>query len=261
MPAFEILTGSAASPVVLHVPHSSTSIPDDVRARILLDDDALRDELRAMTDAFTDVIALHAAEAAPLRPWAFVNRASRLVVDPERFTDPEHEEMEGVGMGAVYTATSQRQPLREPDDAHRQALLDEYFHPYAAALAGLVDERLDACGRAVIIDVHSYPAQTLPYELHASDQRPPVCLGTDDDHTPAALLDAARRAFSAWPLETDQPFRGTYVPLRHYGTDLRVQSLMVEIRRDQYVAADGTPDPAAVVQLGAAIAALVAAVG
>jgi N-formylglutamate deformylase len=31
---------------------------------------------------------------------------------------------------------------------------------------------------------------------------------------------------------TDSPFAGTYVPLSRYGTDARVASLMLEIRRD-----------------------------
>lgn len=261
MPAYEIVPGDAASPVVLHVPHSSTWIPDDVRARILLDDAALRDELAAMTDACTDLVALLAADASSPRPWAFVNRASRLVVDPERFTDPAAEEMEAVGMGAVYTSTSQRTPLREAEPEYRAALLDEYFHPYAAALADLVDARLEACGRAVILDVHSYPAAALPYELHAADERPPVCLGTDAAHTSAALLEAARTAFGGWDVATDQPFSGTYVPLRHYGRDTRVESLMLEIRRDQYLAPGNGPDDERIAELALAVAELVVAAG
>lgn len=254
--SFDLVPGDPSSSVVLHVPHAATTIPADVRARILLDDDALAAELRTMTDASTDLVAAHAAGAAARRPWSFVNRLSRLVVDPERFTEPEQEEMDEIGMGAVYTATSTLGRLRPDEPGHRADLIARYFAPYAVALADLVSARLDACGRAVVLDVHSYPRDVLPYERHPGDLRPAVCLGFDDDHTPAWLRERAIDAFAAWRPAANQPFVGTYVPLRHYGTDLRVSSLMVEIRRDQYLDADGAPMAAAVARLGAALAAL-----
>ena len=42
------------SPIVIHVPHSSTFIPPDVRDEIVLDDDELKLELLRMTDWYTD---------------------------------------------------------------------------------------------------------------------------------------------------------------------------------------------------------------
>jgi N-formylglutamate amidohydrolase len=258
--AFRVLPGDPGSAVVLHVPHAATAIPGDVRAGIVLGDDELAAELRAMTDAATDRIAARAAQAARCAPWSFVNGLSRLVIDPERFTDPDQEEMEPIGMGAVYTATSALGVLRRPAPSERQDLLERFFDPYAEALADLVDARLAAHGRAVILDVHSYPRDVLPYERHAQARRPQVCLGFDPTHTPTSLRSAAAEAFAAWELGVDEPFSGTYVPLRHYGKDRRVSSLMVEIRRDQYLDADGEPVPDEVDRLGAALAALVDAV-
>ncbi|WP_127360259.1 N-formylglutamate amidohydrolase [Actinacidiphila soli] len=229
---YTITAGSAGSPVILHVPHGSRAIPPAVRTGILLDDDALATELDHMTDAHTTVIAERAAAQAAIPPWRFANELSRLVIDPERFPD-EREEMRGVGMGAVYTRTSDGLRLREDDPAAEQALLDAYFRPYAAAMTGCVQDRLDAVGRAVVIDVHSYPAAPLPYELHADGPRPAVCLGTDPFHTPGWLLDAAREAFAGCDtVGLDSPFAGAYVPLRHYGAVREVSALMIEIRRD-----------------------------
>ena len=56
------------------------------------------------------------------------------------------------------------------------------------------------------------------------------------------------------------PFRGTHVPFCHYKRDRRVTSLMLEIRRDIYLRADGGPDQDAISRLASAIAALIAAV-
>jgi N-formylglutamate amidohydrolase len=243
--------------VILHVPHSSRVVPADVRAGITLDDAALARELDHITDAYTAEIAAGAAEAAPLTPWRFVNGLSRLVVDPERFPD-EREEMLAVGMGAVYTRTTHREELR-PDGFDGQPLIERYFHPYARAMTDAVAERLEAVGRAVILDVHSYPAEALPYELHGDGPRPPVCLGTDPFHTPGPLLDAARRAFAGFGgTEADSPFAGTYVPLRYYGKTPEVSALMVEIRRDLSIDEPGGAAGPGIDALAGALAGLVA---
>lgn len=258
-PSFELLPGAAESPVLLHVPHGARAIPEDVREGILLDDAALGRELDHITDAHTDRIAERAAALAGTTPWRFVNRMSRLVVDPERFPD-EREEMLAVGMGAVYTRTTGRGELR-PADTDPEPLLERYFRPYARAMTEAVAGRLAATGRAVVIDVHSYPAEPLPYELHGTGPRPPVCLGTDAFHTPPDLTEAARTALAGCG-ETglDSPFSGTYVPLEYYGREKRVSALMLEIRRDTYMAEPGGPAGPGLERLAAALAGLVDAV-
>ncbi|MEU5086377.1 N-formylglutamate amidohydrolase [Streptomyces sp. NPDC021356] len=251
------MPGSPDSPVVLHVPHSSRAVPADVRGGITLDDDALARELDHITDAHTADIAAAAAERCAVTPWRFVNRLSRLVVDPERFPD-EREEMLAAGMGAVYTRTTHREELR-PAAFDGRPLVERYFRPYAAAMTDAVGERLAAVGRAVIIDVHSYPTERLPYELHGDGPRPPVCLGHDGFHTSADLLDRAERAFEGVAavfseasagrggtgvrggIGINSPFQGAYVPLKYYGVDRRVGALMIEIRRDVYMREPGGP--------------------
>ncbi|MET8377802.1 N-formylglutamate amidohydrolase [Streptomyces microflavus] len=255
-PSFRLLPGDADSPVLLHVPHGSRTIPEEVRGGILLDDSALERELDHITDSHTAELAARAAAASPVRPWSYVNALSRLVVDPERFPD-DREEMRAVGMGAVYTHTTHRERLRGPDvDQH--PLLESYFHPYARAMTEAVDARIAATGRAVIVDVHSYPSAPLPYELHGTGPRPPVCLGTDPFHTPPELRDLAEAAFDGFGgTGIDSPFAGTYVPLKHYGTDRRVTALMIEIRRDTYMSEPGGPAGAGLDALAGALAELV----
>lgn len=252
----DLLPGAANSAVILHVPHSSRVIPPAVRADILLDERALADELDHITDAHTERIAAIAAGLAPVRPWRFVNLLSRLVVDPERFPD-EREEMLAVGMGAVYTRTTHREALRAAD-FDPEPLLGEYFRPYARAMADAVADRVAATGRAVIIDVHSYPAEPLPYELHGDGVRPPICLGADDFHTPSRLTARATEIFAEFGgVGINSPFAGTYVPLDRYGTDARVTALMLEIRRDTYMSEPGGPPGAGLERLAVALAALI----
>jgi len=257
-PSFTYVPGADGSPVILHVPHSAREIPPQVRAGIVLGDAALERESDHIVDAHTARIAQHAAQRSAVRPWRFVNLLSRLVVDPERFPD-EREEMRAVGMGAVYTRTTHREVLRD-DTTDPRPLVERYFDPYARAMTQAVGGRLRATGRAVVIDVHSYPSSPLPYELHGAGERPAVCLGTDPFHTPPGLLAAARDAFSGFGVGVDSPFSGAYVPLEYYGVDARVSALMIEVRRDVYMAEPGGPAGPGLERVAAALAALVDAV-
>lgn len=243
---FEVRTGHRESSVLLHVPHAGTRIPADVRVGIDLGDDALRREVRLMTDARTDGLAASALYGLGVEPTLVINQLSRLVVDPERFLD-ERETLDAVGMGAVYTRTHDGQPLRRDDPAERSALIDRYFHPYTRAVEEAIDKVLARNDRCVLIDLHSYPPAALPYEQRTQSPRPQICLGTDAVHTPAALLDQALDVFTdhGFEVKVDTPFSGAYVPPKHHGVDVRVTSLMVEVRRDVYLR-DGfaTFDPA-----------------
>ncbi|MEV0809330.1 N-formylglutamate amidohydrolase [Micromonospora sp. NPDC050200] len=257
---YRVLAGAASSAVVLHVPHGSRALTAAARRSIVLDDDALAAELDQMTDAHTGLLAARAADAACRTPWVLENRYSRLVVDPERFPD-EREEMGAVGMAAVYTRTAHGQRLRHDDRARDEALLAQHYRPYAAAMADLVDARLVATGRAVIIDLHSYPSRPLPYELHGDGPRPAICLGTDSFHTPPELVNAARDAFAGFgDIDLDTPFAGCYVPLKHYRQQPAVTALMVEIRRDTYMIEPGGPPTDGIDRLATALATLVQAV-
>lgn len=245
--SFRVIPGHPESQVIVHVPHASTVIPDNVRAGILLSDADLLAELALMTDALTDEIAEAAAEDATLSPWLFINLCSRLVIDPERFPNAEDEVMDSpeIGMGAVYLRTSDGQSLRTEDPAGHSDLIESYFRPYSDALATLVEQRLAAVGRAVIIDLHSFPREELPYErlIHADFPRPECCIGTDPAHTPPSLVTAVKKAFAPiGECRLNEPFAGTYVPLPFYQTDERVSSVMVELRRDIYLSTnDGVP--------------------
>ena len=259
-PVYRVLAGAPDSGVVLHVPHGSRALTAEARRGILLDDDALAAELDHLTDAHTGLIAARAAAGAALAPWVVENRYSRLVVDPERFPD-EREEMRAAGMGAVYTRTSHGLQLRDEDEARDRRLLELHYRPYAAAVADLVEERLAAAGRVVVVDLHSYPSRPLPYELHGDGPRPAICLGTDPFHTPPELVGAARAAFAGLgDIGLDSPFGGCYVPLKHYGRHPGVTAIMVEIRRDTYMAEPGGPPAGHLDRLAGALAELVDAV-
>ena len=256
--AFTVLPGDEGCPVVIHVPHSSRLIPPEVRADLLLTDKELEAELDEATDTATDEIAIAALAHVRLRPTIVINHLSRLVIDPERF--PDGDPAEAFGRGAVHTRTCSGAPLRAELYPRRAELIDAYFRPYADAVTTAVEDRLEVCGRAIIIDLHSYPEKPSAFEDSAAP-RPPLCIGTDPAHTLGWLTAAARGAFtSLGEISENTPYRGTYVPLRYYGTDDRVSSVMIEVRRDTYLTDPRTPHYERTAQLGRNLAVLIDAV-
>jgi N-formylglutamate amidohydrolase len=226
---FTVVDESATSPVIVHAPHGSRFIPPQLLPSYAVSEQELELERDRMTDHFTDTVARETAGAS-----AMINGLSRFVVDVERFPD-EREEMLAVGMGAFYTHGSQGQLVRAPEHTTHAALA-QFFASYSAAFTQLVTRTLAVHGRAVIIDLHSYPTQPLPYELHSSEPRPQLCIGADSTHTPEWLIEAVRRAFPHLECGVNQSFHGTYVPLEHYeARDTRVSSVMLEVRRDTYM--------------------------
>ncbi|MDI9915406.1 N-formylglutamate amidohydrolase [Rhodococcus sp. IEGM 1379] len=257
--AFTVIPGDEGSPVIIHVPHSSRLIPQGIRADLMLTDEELAAELDEATDTATDEIALAALAHVRLRPTIVINSLSRLVVDPERFPDGDPAEV--FGRGAVYTQTCSGAPLRAQPYPSRAELIDAYFRPYADTVTDAVADRLNACGRAIVIDLHSYPEKPSAFE-DSTASRPPLCIGTDPRHTPSWLIDAARGAFtSLGEISENAPYGGTYVPIRYYGTDDRVSSVMIELRRDIYLTDPCTPHPERIARLGRNLAALIDAVG
>ena len=203
----------------------------------------LQEELNRITDHATDRIFLKAfPEAEPI-----VFPVSRLVVDPERFFDDFEEPMSQVGMGVLYTRGSLCQPIRQTlSPEKRQQLLERFYIPHHQKLTEVVDNMLQADGRCLIIDGHSYPAVALPYELQRKSARPDFCLGTDDFHTPAELVASVESKLSHLGYSTtrNEPFGGTIVPMKFYQQDQRVQSLMIEINRGLYLQEDYSVDKA-----------------
>lgn len=223
-------------PIIAHIPHSSIIVPANVRPEIVLNDADLNQELLALTDRYTDELF---DGIVKLGGYAFVNNLSRLVVDPERFSSDQEEEMSQKGMGAVYRLTSHGLRLRDEGvfNKCRGYLMSRYFFPYSSAFEDFTALLLDEFGRCLILDCHSYPLLPLPYEKDQEAARPDICIGTSEFHTPAKIMEIIKDYCKVNDLSSgfNAPFKDTYVPLKFYRKDQRVSSVMFEIRRDLYM--------------------------
>lgn len=204
--------------VILHIPHASTYIPDDVNSQFSIDQAALDRELNQMTDHFTDWIV------EPLKlpsTQKVIAPVSRLVVDMERFVNDELEIMAKIGMGVIYERGSQQQRIRHSTTKQqRENLLDQLYTPHHNSLIDQTHRCLVANGYALIFDIHSYPSKASPYEINQTQHRPQICIGTCDFHTPSSVADAATTAFTEEGFEVtlNEPFAGTLIPTPFWGS-------------------------------------------
>jgi len=210
---YKIKKSKVVVPLLVHIPHSSTYIPPEIKNFILLEDDDLQEELLRMTDSYTGEIFSCVAELGGI---SVAYNYSRLVLDPERFRDDKKENMAAKGMGVIYTKTSNGRKLREINENERDLLLQKLYDPYHRAITEEVQGLLNNFDGCLIIDAHSFPAIPLPYEPSQELRRPQICLGTDAYHSPEDLIEFIRNFFEEINLTTEinRPFKGCYVPAK-----------------------------------------------
>lgn len=223
--------------MILHIPHSSTEIPVRFLDSFILPDQEFVQELYRMTDWFTDELFTHPDARRMVFPW------SRLLVDVERFADDQQEPMAKVGMGRFYSHTSQGEPLRRPLTPEEQQELEAVYNQHHLKLTDVVAEELQAGGKALIVDCHSFPDDPLPCNHDQRVPRPQICIGTDPTHTPGWLAAWALQFFDeqGFTVEVNKPFAGSVVPFRYYKKDSRVHSIMIELNRCTYMGNEPEP--------------------
>jgi N-formylglutamate amidohydrolase len=225
--------------VVLHLPHTSAVIPEAVEDQFLLVGEDLRHEHAALTDH-------HANElfCAPIgSPPVVRARASRIVVDVERFVDDAREPAARLGFGAICTRTTNGRKLRRWLSRRERAALLRRHAAHHARLARAIDEALAAHGRCLVLDCHTFSNWPAAFEVVDRDTlldltqldvtRPDICIGTDPMHTPPALAQCFVEQFTAagFHVAMNRPFAGALVPAPHYAADSRVHAIMVDVNQ------------------------------
>ena len=212
--------------IVIHVPHASLLIPDDYRADIIFNDAVLDEQNKRNADLFSD--ELYASTIGTTVSAHY----SRFVCDMERFRDDALEVNAGKGNGLFYTHTLGGVPLRDPNPAMRQRVLDEIYDPHHTQLTDAVDTALLKYGQCLIIDGHTFSE-----EFAKGDDFPDFCIGTSVFHTPQSLIDRVEAVIraSGFSVQVNHPFAGTMVPMKHYKKDNRVMSLMIEVNKRIYL--------------------------
>lgn len=207
---------------LFHIPHSSKSIPDTKHFKLNL----ISHDITLSTDWYIDEIFNVTGITKHIAKF------SRVFCDVERFIT---DDMDKFGRGIYYTLDKHGKHLRDFNLEHYNYILENYYKPHHKELSDLVNNILNDEGIVRIVDCHSFNEHRLPFETF--DERPDICIGVDEFHTPQYLIDLFKLKFEScgFTVKINSPYSGTIVPLEHYMKNKNVESIMIEINKKLYV--------------------------
>lgn len=214
------------SPIVVHIPHSSTYIPSF--EGFIVGSDIINNEIDLLTDHKTDEIFLIKNANHIIAPF------NRIFCDVERLDDNK-EVMFKYGRGFYYTHTDSGIKIRT--DIIKNDVYNNYYLKHHQRFNDAVNSSLKKFGKVLIIDGHSFTNKPFKTDLIKKDNRPDFCIGTDNYHTPTSLIKNVKEYLesSGYTVSINDPYSGTIVPLEHYRINDNVHSIMIEINRDLYI--------------------------
>jgi N-formylglutamate deformylase len=220
---------AAMTQFILHIPHSSLHIPEIGVFSLPVSE--IQSEILRLTDWFTDDLFEHTATIVVKADF------SRVFCDVERFADDEKEVMAKSGMGVLYTHTDDGKLMRKVEEKDRNEILEKYYYPFHQRLKEVVNEHLLKDGKAIILDCHSFPDVPFKRDFSKMQPRPDFNIGTDEYHTPKAMIEKAVKYFEklGYSVGIDWPYSGTMVPMEFYKTNPNVHSIMLEVNRKLYL--------------------------
>lgn len=215
--------------LIIHVPHSSTHIPN--KTGYAIDYVELNSEILKLTDWYTDELFSNESDIIIKAPF------SRVFCDVERFVDDAEEVMSKCGMGVLYESLDDGNTMRTVTPEFKKQVIREYYNPHHQTLSNAVDSQLVENGFCIIVDAHSFPDYPLNRDLNKDLKRPDICIGTNSFHTPSELVNDSKEYFrqQGFSVEINSPYGGTLVPMKHYLKNKNVISIMLEINRKLYL--------------------------
>lgn len=206
--------------MILHIPHSSTIIPDGSNLNITQQD------INLMTDWYTDELFEHRDSGR------VVFETSRLYCDVERYRDDMNEPMIKKGHGVVYTKGSVGNTIRENlDDS--EYIKKDFYDKHHKNLIQSVNRILTLIPEVVIVDCHSFNDTPLTHE--DSTNRPDFCIGFNNTNVPPFLNSVVELLENkGYSVLLNDPFEGTLIP-SEFIVNESVKGIMIEVNRKLYL--------------------------
>lgn len=242
--SFEIIRPRCqTNAVVFATPHSGRCYPAAFLEQTVLNAHVIRSSEDAYVDQLFSAAPLFGAPLlAALLPRAYVdlNRACD-ELDPaviEGAPRTPHNPRVASGLGVIPRVVAGGRAIYAGKLTLEQAAarLDQAWHPYHAALRGLMDETHRQFGQVILLDCHSMPHEAIA--LHGRQDLADIVLG--DRHGAAAsgaVTDLVEAAFQTvgFRVARNAPFAGAFIA-QSYGRPVSGRHVIqIEIDRSLYM--------------------------
>ena len=212
--------------MILHIPHSSTNIPEELDKSLHISET----DINLMTDWFTDELFTHPSATR------VVHQYSRLLCDVERYRNDADEPMTKFGHGVVYTKGATGNTIRDNETYNpifrNFAIKSTIYDTHHRHLNKVTSVSLSYFPEVVLVDCHSFNNEPLIHEV--SGERPDFCIGTNGDDLPFLddLINLIK--YNGYSVELNNPFSGAMVPSEHTNNK-NLKCVMIEVNRKLYL--------------------------
>lgn len=234
-----------SSSVVFASPHSGREYAWSFMRRSILSDLAIR----SSEDAYVDRLIENVPDfGAPLLlatvPRAFVDLNRNVdELDPaliEGVKKNAHNPRIASGLGVIPRVVANGRAIYRGKLSQVEARkrLNDFWHPYHAALNGVLSEAHRTFSRAILVDFHSMPREALSGVDRFRKGRPEIVLGDRFGASAnGVIVDQIESAFAnaGFRVSRNSPFAGAFIT-QHYGRpSLDQHAVQVEIDRSIYM--------------------------
>ncbi|MCD6435705.1 MAG: N-formylglutamate amidohydrolase [Clostridiales bacterium] len=205
--------------MILHIPHSNTTIPKEHLQDYT---DKLHDLILEKTDWFTNDLFSHWNSDLVIFPY------SRLFCDVERFKD---DALNQIGQGILYTKDNAGNLLRVlSQQAKKDA--ESLYDNHHELLNKKASRALSLFPEVFVVDCHSFTP---------SPGDPDICIGTNADYITKNvdvqnvyndIIDLLKS--HNYAVEINVPFQGSIVPTNHIGNP-NMHPIMIEVNKTLYM--------------------------
>lgn len=207
--------------MLLHIPHSSTSFPED-SCHSFMD---LNQEERLLIDYYTDELFVPSKETKCISSIVFP--FCRLYCDVERLiNDPLEKE----GLGISYSRRFVAQHGKTVRSFGGKADSFMMYGDYHAEVSEIIK---DLDGRRLLIDCHSF--SNLPNLLNSNPPDIDICIGYNDDETcpNKVVIGNIVRHFGmlGYKVGINEPFSNS----KTFSVPVKYHSVMIEVNKRLYM--------------------------
>ncbi len=224
---------------LFHVPHDGAAFPKKLMESVCVPEEKFLYYHERMRD--TGALKMVPYEWRNAENTVFFP-VSRLLCDVERFLGPG-EPMEKLGMGFCYERAYDGTKIKNISDELLRGTLF-YYHSHH----GRLNQVCTMHPRLLLLDMHSFSDGIVPCDqLRDGEKTPDVCLGIDEEYTPAVLVSAAEAVLreAGFTTARNYPYSGSLVPNAVLGKTVRCECAAIMLEWNKRVYCDRHGNPAA----------------